>query len=148
MDFKTKSIIQQKPLLKLFLPNNETQYVEMTKDDAKIILKEKKRFQLVNGDFINSSLVIRVQDADGVDYIRVYILDKMNMQSRRDFLELERIFAKNNIRPTIELVEYHMKKLKEEREYYQTKPLSKEEKEKRKQMSEELVRRMNKFFNK
>lgn len=150
-----RAITDNKPLCVLILTDGKEEYVGMYVKEAQDHLRkcrtDKNGYFITIGDeVLRYTNISKILHASGLDYFRVFILDKLPIQERLDFQHIEREVRRINARPTLEVVLHKMEEAKKERAYFQAigRKISDAEKQRRKQFIQAMNEQVAKIFKK
>jgi len=86
--------------------------------------------------------VNRIRDASTMEYFKVYVLPELSQERREIFLDMEKIAKEKKLNPSLNAIMEAIKRKLQEKEYYNTKPPTEEELERRR----EQVRKRPRLF--
>ena len=150
-----RAITDNRPLCVLVLIDGKEEYAGMYTKEAQDHLRkcrmDKQGYFITIGDeVIRYTNISKILHASGLDYFRVFILDKLPIQERLDFQYIEREARRIDARPTLETILYKMEEAKKERAYFQEigRKISDAEKQRRRKTIQAMNERVAKIFKK
>ena len=150
-----RAITDNRPLCVLILTDGKEEYVEMYAKEAQDHLRkcrsDKQGYFITIGDeVLRYTNISKILHASGLDYFRVFVLDKLPIQERLDFQKIEREARRIDARPPLEVVLHKMEEVKKERIYFQEigRKISDAEKQCRKQTIQAMNERVAQIFKK
>lgn len=150
-----RAITDNRPLCVLILTDGKEEYAGMYAKEAQDHLRkcrsDKQGYFITIGDeVLRYTNISKILHASGLDYFRVFVLDKLPIQERLDFQKIEREARRIDARPPLEVVLHKMEEVKKERIYFQEigRKISDAEKQRRKQTIQAMNERVAQIFKK